>query len=123
MAAVRDLPKSLQIASNDAPAVLLWADRPAYVITTGSSQLMFVTLPTIGFYGGTKATTFSADNAMALDAFHKHGAAFVFFNNAGINSIYHDLSVNNFVPLKSLFDGLTVYGNYADGVIYIYYPK
>jgi hypothetical protein len=123
MAAVRALPGELQIASNDAPAVLLWADRPAYVIMVDPSQLQFVTLTTIGFYTGANSSTFIRDNEIALDAFHKQGVAFVLFSTGTDNNIYQQLNENGFGRLKALLGSLTLYSNYSDGVIYIFNPK
>jgi hypothetical protein len=123
MAAVRALPGDLQIASNDAPAVLLWADRPAYVIMVDPSQIKFVTLTTNGFYTGTNSSTFIRDNENALDAFHKQGVALILFTSGADNDVYLKLSENGFGRLKALLDGLTLYGNYSDGVIYIFNPN
>jgi len=109
LAAVRRLPKDALIASDDAPAILLWTDRPAYVIITG---------PNFFYTQGTTLNTESLDNSIALATFQKQGVYLVLFSGKLNGASVDNTPEADLAGLKTVFGNLTPFGEYADGAIY-----
>ena len=111
MAAVRALPRDTIVVSSDAYAVMTWADRSAYDLLE-NLEPDFIHHDAV--YG-----TDSTDPAQ--DAF-RQGAVLVVFADefpGQIASAYGQAGTDR---LSTLFRGLTIAGQYADGTIY-YFPK
>ncbi len=112
MRAVRDLPDGLPIVSNNAAAILLWADRPAY-------ELMEV-LPPEFIEQSTPYGSDTSDRAQA--AFRQQGAALVIFEDQFRSQLERAFGEKGLARLDTFFSGLVISGQYADGILY-YYPK
>jgi hypothetical protein len=106
--AVRALPADIPVISNDWELLLLWTQRPIYGFWN--------TFPAEAPYQTTRYGTDSADNAQSV--FCSQGAALVVFND--FPTQVRERMDESFLPqLPALFDGLTIYGNYSDGTIYL----
>ena len=110
--AVRDLPDNLPIVSDNAVAILLWADRPAYELKD-SLRPYFIN----------QSTPYGSDTTdEAQKAFREYGAALVTFRGQLGIQLEQAFGEKGLARLDSLFDGLVVGGQYTDGAIY-FYPK
>ena len=109
--AVKALPSDQVIVSNKSEMIAMWADRPAYDLME-NLQLGFI--KNNSPYGSD--STDSAQNAF------RQGATLVVFNDfkEQFESTYGNRAKER---LPTLFQGLTVVGEYPDGVIYLYSSK
>jgi len=110
--AVRDLPAGVPVVSNNAAAILLWADRPAYELMEDMNPA-FINQTTP--YGSDMS-----DNSQV--AFREQGAALVIFREQFLSQIEGTFGEKGLIRLNTIFTGLVLGGQYADGTIY-YYPK
>jgi len=109
--AVRDLPAGVPLVSNNAAAILLWADRPA-------NELMEDMNP--GFINQT--THYGSDMSdNSQVTFREQGAALVIFREQFLSQI-EGFGEKGLTRLNTIFTGLVIGGQYADGAIY-FYPK
>jgi hypothetical protein len=106
--AVRALPKNTPVISNDWELLLLWTQRPI--------QGFWNTFPAVAPYQTTRYGTDQADAAQSV--FCNQGAALVVVNDFP-TQVRERLDESYLIQLPVLFDGLTVYGNYPDGTIYL----
>jgi hypothetical protein len=106
--AVRTLPSDQAVISNDWELLLLWTGRPIYGFwnTFPSEPPIQITM-----YG-----TDPKDKVQAL--FCEQGAALVIFNDFQAQS-KDQVGESYLHLLPNLFDGLSVYGVYPDGTIYL----
>ena len=106
--AVRDLPPDRPVISNDWELLLLWTGRPIYGLWNTFPSALPVQTATYG--------TNPADKAQSI--FCEKGAALVIFNDfqSEYKNQIGDFSAGQFAKL---FAGLTVYGQYSDGAIYL----
>jgi hypothetical protein len=112
MKALRDLPGDVPIVSNNAAAILLWADHPAYELMEDINPAFIdQTTP----YGSDMS-----DNSQV--AFREHGAALVIFREQFLSQIGGTFGEKGLTRLNTIFTGLALCGQYADGTIY-FYPK
>ena len=111
MAAVRALPADVPIVSNDSYVIWVWAGRPAYDLME-NIQEAFVN----------HNTPYGTDvNDPAQIAFRQKGAALVIFNEEFASQLQGAYGGMGKARLGTLFQGLSVGGQYSDGAIY-YYP-
>ena len=106
--AVRDLPADQPVISNDWELTMLWTGRPIYGFWN--------TFPSEPPIQTTAYGTNQSDNVQSL--FCDHGAALVIYND------FHTQFIDQVGQaaedqLPGLFEGLTVYGKYLDGTIYL----
>ncbi|MFA5874754.1 MAG: hypothetical protein WC832_12415 [Anaerolineales bacterium] len=106
--AVRALPADTPVISNDWELLLLWTQRPIYGFWN--------TFPAEVPYQTTRYGTDSADTVQSV--FCSQGAALVVFNDFP-TQVRERLDEWYLTQLPVLFDGLTVYGKYPDGTIYL----
>jgi hypothetical protein len=106
--AVRALPSNQPLISNDWELLLLWTGRPIYGLwNTFPSESPIQT----GAYGAN-----SVDRVQVI--FCKQGAALVIFSD--FESQYKDrVGGSSMDQLPNLFSGLTVFGKFSDGAIYL----
>ena len=108
--AVKDLPQNIPLISNEAPAILLWADRPAYDLDETIRQ-EFITQA--GAYG-------SDSQDRSQKAFQAGGALIIFPTlSFQLSQAYGDAGAQR---LDSMLRGLYRYGEYQDGAIYFLKP-
>ena len=110
--AVRELPSSMPVVSNNAALLLLWADRPAYEMM---AKLPLDFIDQSSPYG-------SDETNEAQVAFRERGAALVIFDSQLREQLVQAFGEKGLERWESLFNGLVLDGQYADGTIY-YYPK
>jgi|GEM_PF-1143173 len=110
LAAVRRLPENALIASNDAPAILLWANRPAYVVLTGAHPILITQ--------GTTSDAFNLDNSKALAAIQEQGVYVVWFSGSLNGASIDNTPETDLANLETVIPGLVPWGKYADGAIY-----
>jgi hypothetical protein len=105
---VRTLPSNQPLISNDWELLLLWTGRPIYGLwNTFPSEPPIQT----SAYGAN-----SVDRVQVI--FCKQGAALVIFSD--FESQYKDrVGGSSMDQLPNLFSGLTVYGKFSDGAIYL----
>jgi len=110
MQTLRSLPEDKTIISTNPDVVLLWADRPAYDLTEHLSESF---LESTSLYG--------SDTSDPSQAAFQQGGILVVFNNyqAVVRGKYGNIGKER---LKTMFDGLTVYGTFDKGILYTY-PK
>ena len=109
--ALEDLPADQLIISSKSEAVLMWADRPAYDLMENlNPDFMKQNSP----YG--------SDDTDAAQRVFRQGAVLVVFNDFPdqFESIYKRRGRER---LATIFDGLTIIGQYPDGTIYMYPSK
>jgi hypothetical protein len=112
MKAMRDLPVDVPIVSNNAAAILLWADRPAYELMEDMPKEFI-----------NQSTPYGSDMSdRSQEAFREHGAALVIFRSQFQGQLGGTFGEKGLARLKTIFTGLVVGGQYADGTIY-FYPK
>jgi hypothetical protein len=106
--AVRNLPPNQPVISNDWELLLLWTGRPIYGLWN--------TFPSAPPFQTTMYGTNPVDRIQSI--FCGKGAALVIFNDflSEYKNQIGDLSTDQ---LTNLFAGLTVYGLYSDGAIYL----
>jgi hypothetical protein len=110
--AVRDLPAGVPVVSNNAVLLLLWADHPAYE--------MMAKLP-LDFID--QSSPYGSDGTNeAVVAFRERGAALIIFDSQLREQLVQAFGEKGLARLDSLFNGLVLGGQYADGAIY-FYPK
>jgi hypothetical protein len=105
---VKALPDNRPVISNDWQLLLLWTGRPIYGV--------WVSFPTTSPIQTTPYGTLQNDPAQVV--FCSQGAALVIFNDFSSQS-RSKLSKVSEAQLENLFEGLKVYGTYADGTIYL----
>jgi hypothetical protein len=110
--AVRDLPAGVPLVSNNAALLLLWADRPAYEMM---AKLPLDFIDQSSPYG-------SDETNEAQIAFRERGAALVVFDSQLHEQLMQAFGEKGLERWESIFNGLVLDGQYADGTIY-YYPK
>lgn len=108
---LKALPSGQIIISNKSETVILWADRPAY-------DLMEY-LPA-GFVR--QNSPYGSDDSDAAQKIFRQGAALVIFNDF-MNQFESTYGSHGKERLSTIFDGLTVAGQYPDGTIYLYPAK
>jgi len=110
MNAVRELPKSVPIVSNNAAAILLWADHPGYeLLEEIKPEFINQTSP----YGSDLS-----DRAQVV--FRQQGAALVIFGDNFFQTLGDIYGKNGRTREQSLFNGLIIHAKYSDGIIYFY---
>ncbi|MFT3895593.1 MAG: glycosyltransferase family 39 protein [Anaerolineales bacterium] len=109
--AVEALPSGQAIVSNKSEIIAMWADRPAYDLME-NLQLGFIK----------NSSPYGSDNTDSAQVAFRQGAALVVFNDFKdqFESTYGNRGKER---LPTLFQGLTVVGEYPDGVIYLYSDK
>jgi hypothetical protein len=113
MAALRQLPKSAVIISNDSYAIWVWADRNAYDVIDDSSPTFILK----------RTSPYGSDlSDPAQVAFREKGAALVIFDREFPGQLKDRFGQDDPSRVDTLLKGLTIAGTYADGAIY-YYPK
>lgn len=105
--ALQNLPAGQPVISNNSAAVMMWADRPAYDLMDNlNPDFMKQNFP----YG--------SDDTDAAQRIFREGAVLVVFND-----FPYQLDVaygrHGRERLATIFDGLTIVGQYSDGMIYI----
>jgi len=110
--AVRELPSGMPVVSNNAVLLLLWVDHPAYEMM---AKLPLDFIDQSSPYG-------SDETNEAQVAFRERGAALVIFDSQLREQLVQAFGEKGLARLDSLFNGLVLGGQYADGGIY-YYPK
>ena len=110
MQTLRSLPDRTPIISTNPDVVLLWADRPAYDLNEHLSPSFLAS-----------ANLYGADATDPSQAAFQQGGILVVFNNyqAVIKGAYGNVGKER---LKTMFDGLTIYGTFDKGTLYTY-PK
>ncbi len=106
--AVRGLPADQPVISNDWELTMLWTDRPVYGLWTS--------FPTDTPAQATAYGTNPADPLQGL--FCQKNAALVIYVDF-LSQARTQLGEPALVPLQGLFTGLTVHGQYPDGMIYL----
>jgi 4-amino-4-deoxy-L-arabinose transferase-like glycosyltransferase len=109
MEAIRELPRSVPVVSNQAAAVLFWADRPAYE--------MMETMPSS--FGGSSAIYGSDPGDASQEAFRK-GARLAIFTNGMAQQMQSRFGSPGSQHLETMLDGALVWGRFEDGVIYLF---
>ena len=110
--AVRELPSGMPVVSNNAVLLLLWADHPAYEMM---AKLPLDFIDQSSPYG-------SDETNEAQVAFRERGAALVIFDSQLREQLVQAFGEKGLARWDSLFEGLVLGGQYADGTIY-FYPK
>jgi hypothetical protein len=106
--AVRALPSDQPVISNDWELLLLWTGRPIYGFWN-----TFPIEPPL------QATAYGTDPRDSTQSvFCTRGAALVIFNDFPSQSRNQVGEINS-DQLLNLFDGLSTYGTYSDGTIYL----
>jgi hypothetical protein len=106
--AVRDLPADKPVISNDWELTLLWTGRPIYGFWN-----TFPTEPPI------QTTAYGTDQSDRVQSvFCDQGAALVIFNDFP-TQFRNQVGESSLSQLPKLFEGLSVYGKYPDGTIYL----
>jgi len=109
---VRDLPPGVPVVSNNAALLLLWADCPAYELMEDiNPEFIVQTTP----YGSD-----TSDRSQVV--FREHGAALVIFREQFLGQFKGAFGEKGLTRLNTIFTGLVIGGQYADGTIY-FYPK
>jgi len=105
--AVRSLPSDKPVISNDWELLLLWTDRPIYGL--------WLTFPT----GSPQEVRYGANSAdPAQMVFCEQGAALVVFDDFS-SQVRTQIGESYLDRLPTLFAGLSVFGKYPDGTIYL----
>jgi hypothetical protein len=117
LAAVRDLPEGLPIASIEDLNITLWTDRPAYLLQQwGPSQFSFNS----EVFNTIANENISSETAQSMDIIRKEGVAMVFFDTIQFKSpVNADIGTG----LNTFFGGGVVCQKYPDGMICLYSPK
>ena len=110
MAAARALPQEAVIVSNDSYTVGVWADRPAYDLMENFQEIFF-----------NRDTPYGSDPTdPAQAAFRGKDAFLVIFRDEFSRQLQDAYGENGPARMKTLFTGLVLVGQYADGAIYRY---
>jgi hypothetical protein len=106
--AVRNLPADQPVISNDWELLLLWTGRPIYGFWN-----TFPSEPPI------QTTVYGTDREdLVQSVFCEQGAALVIFNDFP-TQFRNQVGESSLDRLPNLFKGLSVYGSYPDGTIYL----
>ena len=105
--AVGALSPQVPVISNDWELLMLWTGRPVYSLWN--------TFPTALPIQTTAYGTNQSD--LAQSVFCEQNAALVIFNDFP-TQFSDQIDGSSLEPLPKLFDGLSIYGNYSDGIIY-----
>jgi hypothetical protein len=117
LAAVRDLPEGLPIASLEDLNITLWTNRPAYLMQIwGPSQFSFTT----EVFNTVAKEIISSETAQTMNIIRKEGVAMVFFDTIQFKTpVTNDIVAG----LNTFFGGGVVCQKYPDGMICFYSPK
>jgi hypothetical protein len=121
LAAVRDLPEGIPIASIDDLNITLWTNRPAYFmqqwgpsIFNISSEASTINISTVG------TENIGSDTAQTMELIRNEGVAMVFFDTIQFKTPINDDIV---AGLNTFFGGGVLCQKYPDGMICFYSPK
>jgi hypothetical protein len=108
MNALKGLPADQVIISNKAETVLMWADRPAHDLFEHLNPSFI-----------RETAVYGSDETDVLQKTFQQGAALVIFHDFP-DQLYGMYGERGRERLMTIFDGLTVFGQYPEGTIYLY---